>query len=53
MLFPEGWENALRDFLAMANAFIEKEGVEIFGDKVEYITAGFIDGNLEVVYSKK
>ncbi|MBR7161093.1 MAG: hypothetical protein IKD07_01625, partial [Clostridia bacterium] len=22
----DGWENALRDFLGMANAFIEKEG---------------------------
>ncbi|MBQ3490810.1 MAG: hypothetical protein IJA86_09495 [Clostridia bacterium] len=49
----DGWENALRDFLAMAAAFIEKEGVGAFGNKVEYITAGFIDGNLEVLYSKK
>lgn len=48
----EGWENALSDFLKMAADFIEKEGVSVFGDKVEYITAGFIDGNLEVVYSK-
>ncbi len=47
-----GWESALCEFLKMASDFIAKEGVAIFGDKVEYITAGFIDGNLEVLYSQ-
>ena len=48
----ENWESALREFLVMANTLIEKEGLAVFGDKAEYITAGFIDGNLEVIYSK-
>ena len=46
------WETALKEFLALVSAMIEKDGVAIFGDKVEFVTAGFIDGALEVVYSK-
>ena len=48
----KNWETALKEFLAMASALIEKEGISVFGDKVEFVTAGFIDGALEVLYSK-
>ena len=46
------WETALKEFLSLVSAMIEKDGISIFGDKVEFVTAGFIDGALEVVYTK-
>ena len=46
------WETALKEFLALVSEMIEKDGISIFGDKVEFVTAGFIDGALEVVYTK-
>ena len=46
------WEVALKEFLALTSGLIEKEGISVFGDKVEFVTAGFIDGALEVLYSK-
>jgi len=49
----ENWETALREFLAMASTMIEKEGISVFGNKVEFVTAGFIDGDLEVLYTKQ
>ena len=46
----ENWQTAQIEFLTWVAAFIAENGTTPFGDKVEFITAGFIDGNLHVIY---
>ena len=48
----DNWQTAQIEFLAWVSAFLAEEGVSVFGDQVEFITAGFIDGKLEVIYQK-
>ncbi|MBQ8498098.1 MAG: hypothetical protein IJ489_11690 [Clostridia bacterium] len=49
----ENWQTALIEFLTWVAAFIADNGIAPFGDKVEFITAGFIDGNLHVIYPQE
>lgn len=44
----QDWEQALAYFVNMAQKCL-KEEVEL-PSTVEYVTAGFVDGNLEVIY---
>ena len=48
----EDWEKALEIALDEMKAYLDsaEDGNKI--KKAEYVTAGFVDGNLEVVYSK-
>lgn len=46
----EDWEQALDDFIKTISDYISDSGTLPFGENVEYITVGFVDGNLEVVF---
>lgn len=49
----DNWQTALIEFLSWIGAYIAREGISVFGGKVEFVTAGFIDGKLEVIYQKE
>lgn len=44
------WETALDDFITMAKEAVNGDWKSVFGDMVEYVSAGFVDGDLVGIY---
>ena len=47
----KNWEQALEKFLKLAGKAINS--TIVLPDRIEYVTAGFVDGSLEVIFKKK
>ena len=47
----KNWEYALEKFLKLIRE--ELDGTIVLPERIKYVTAGFVDGNLEVIINKR